>query len=79
MLDKHHGLASSDKDTPATVGFIGRILMVDEKRALFFRYPTKGTVLGSSLIRDDAHEKNQAYYVDGYFFPRSAAYLRCLA
>ncbi len=53
--------------------------MVDEKRALFFRYPTKGTVLGSSLIRDDAHEKNQACYVDGYFLPRSAAYLRCLA
>jgi hypothetical protein len=47
--------------------------MVGGKRVLLFRYPTKGTVLSSSLVRDDAHEKNQTYYVDGYFLPRSAA------
>ena len=71
MFDKHRGLGSSYKDTPATVEFIDRILMVDEKRALFFRYPAKGTGLGSSPIRDDAHEKNQSCYVDGFFLPHS--------
>ena len=45
--------------------------MVDEKRALFFRYPAKGTGLGISPIRDDAHEKNQSCYVDGFFLPHS--------
>jgi|TARA_B110000438_G_scaffold47563_1_gene47855 hypothetical protein len=46
MFDKHRGLASSDKDTPAAVEFTGGILMVDEKRALFFRFPKKGYCFG---------------------------------